>query len=59
MAKAPQNPEEIFSEFTNDYQKIYGTDLLSIVLYGSGARGDYIPGRSDLNFLIVLTEEGI
>jgi predicted nucleotidyltransferase len=59
MAKAPQKPEEIFPEFTNDYQKIYGTDLLSIVLYGSGARGDYIPGRSDLNFLIVLTEEGI
>jgi predicted nucleotidyltransferase len=59
MAKAPQKPEEIFSEFTNDYQEIYGTDLLSIVLYGSGARGDYIPGRSDLNFLIVLTEEGI
>lgn len=59
MAKAPQKPEEIFSEFTHDYQEIYGTDLLSIVLYGSGARGDYIPGRSDLNFLIVLTEEGI
>ena len=59
MAKAPQNPEEMFSEFTNDYQEVYGTDLLSIILYGSGARGDYIPGRSDLNFLIVLTEDGI
>jgi predicted nucleotidyltransferase len=59
MAKAPQKPEEIFPEFTNDYQEIYGTDLLSIVLYGSGARGDYIPGRSDLNFLVILTEEGI
>ena len=59
MAKAPQKPEEIFPEFTQDYQAIYGTDLLSIILYGSGARGDYIPGRSDLNFLIVLTEDGI
>jgi predicted nucleotidyltransferase len=59
MAKAPQKPEEIFPEFSNDYQEVYGTDLLSIVLYGSGARGDYIPGRSDLNFLIVLTEDGI
>ncbi len=59
MAKAPQKPEEIFPEFTNDYQEIYGTDLLSIILYGSGARGDYMPGRSDLNFLIVLTEDGI
>ncbi len=59
MAKAPKRPEYIFPEFTEDYQKIYGDDLLSIVLYGSGARGDYIPGRSDLNFLLVLTEEGI
>ncbi|OGP53740.1 MAG: hypothetical protein A2Y65_01485 [Deltaproteobacteria bacterium RBG_13_52_11] len=57
--RAPQSPEEIIPEFTNDYQQIYGEALISIVLYGSGARGDYIPKRSDLNFLIVLTEEGI
>lgn len=59
MGKAPKRPEDIFSEFTKDYQDTYGDDLLSIILYGSGASGDYIPGRSDLNFLIVLTEEGI
>jgi len=59
LSKVPQNPEAICSEFTNDYQRIYGADLISICLYGSGARGEYIPKRSDLNFLIVLTEEGI
>jgi predicted nucleotidyltransferase len=59
LAKVPQNPEEVIPEFSNDYHKIYGEDLISIILYGSGARGDYIPGRSDLNFLICLTEEGI
>ncbi|MBW2038979.1 MAG: hypothetical protein JRI46_05185 [Deltaproteobacteria bacterium] len=59
MAKTPKRPEDIFPEFIKDYQETYGDDLLSIVLYGSGARGDYIPRRSDLNFLIVLTEEGI
>jgi len=59
MIKAPQSPEEVIPEFTSDYQQIFGQDLISIVLYGSGARGDYIPRRSDLNFLIVLTEEGI
>jgi len=57
--KAPQTPDEIIPELTDDYHKIYGDDLLSICLFGSGARGDYIPGRSDLNFLVVLTEEGI
>ncbi len=59
MIRAPKRPEDIFPEFTEDYQGIYGDDLISIVLYGSGARGDYIPGRSDLNFLLVLTDEGI
>lgn len=59
VSKVPQKPEAIFSEFTNDYQRIYGADLISISLYGSGARGEYIPRRSDLNFLIVLTNEGI
>jgi len=59
MAKAPKKPEEIFSEFTADFQKIFGAHLISISLYGSGAREDYVPGKSDLNFLIILSEEGI
>jgi hypothetical protein len=59
MAKVPKKPEEIFKEITEDYQKIFGVHLLSIVLYGSGAGGDYIPGKSDLNFLITLTDQGI
>jgi predicted nucleotidyltransferase len=57
--KAPETPEEIIPEFTDAYQRIFGEGLISIVLYGSGARGAYIRRRSDLNFLICLTEEGI
>jgi hypothetical protein len=59
MAKIPKKPEEIFSEITCDYRKIFGEDLISIILYGSGAGKDYVPGKSDLNFLITLTERGI
>lgn len=59
MAKAPSKPAEIFGSFDAEYRRIFGEDLLSIVLYGSGAGDDYLPGRSDLNFLITLTEEGI
>jgi predicted nucleotidyltransferase len=54
-----EKPEEIFSDITEDYRKIYGDDLISIVLYGSAAGADYQPGKSDLNFLIVLSEEAI
>jgi hypothetical protein len=59
MAKVPKKPEEIFTEITADYQQIFGVHLLSIVLYGSGAGEDYIPGKSDLNFLIILTDQGV
>lgn len=59
MAKIPKNPEEIFAEFTDDCRKIFGEELLSVILFGSGAGEDYVPGKSDLNFLIVLTDRGI
>jgi hypothetical protein len=59
MARMPRKPEEIFSEITGDYRKLFGEELLSIILYGSGAGEDYIPGKSDLNFLITLTDRGI
>lgn len=59
MAKVPKKPEEIFTEITENYQQIFGVHLLSIILYGSGAGEDYIPGKSDLNFLITLTDQGV
>jgi hypothetical protein len=59
MAKVPQDPKEIFPEIIDDYKGLFGHDLISIILYGSGAGRDYRPGRSDINFMIVLSEEGI
>ena len=59
MARIPKKPEEIFPEITGDSRKIFGEELISIILYGSGAGEDYIPGKSDLNFLITLTDRGI
>jgi predicted nucleotidyltransferase len=59
MSKIPKNPNEIFDQFVNDYKGIYGDDLVSIILYGSAAGKEYIPGKSDINFMIVLTANGI
>jgi hypothetical protein len=59
MARIPKKPEEIFSEITGDYRRIFGDDLISIILHGSAVGEDYIPGKSDLNFLITLTDRGI
>jgi len=52
-------PKEIFPDISGEYGKLYGDDLISIILYGSAAGGDYRPGKSDLNFLIVLSDEAI
>jgi hypothetical protein len=59
MAKSPKRPEEIFAELTGDYRQVFGADLISLILYGSGAGKDYVPGKSDLNFLVTLTDPGI
>jgi len=59
MPKVPKNPTDIFAAFTADYKQIFGNNLVSIALYGSGAKGEYRYKKSDINFLIVLTETGI
>jgi len=59
MAKTVADPKEIFLEITEDYRALFGDDLSGIILYGSAVGNDYLPGISDINFLIILTEEGI
>ncbi len=59
MARAPKDPAEIFADFTKDLQGIFGSELISIILYGSGATGEYVPGKSDLNFMVILKDDSI
>lgn len=59
MAKIPKDPKEIFQEIIDDYKALFGDDLISILLYGSATGRDYRPGKSDINFMIVLSDEGI
>ena len=56
MAKIPKIPDEIFTEFCGDMRTAFGKDLVSIILFGSGARGEYIPKKSDINFLVVVKD---
>ncbi len=55
MAKAPKTPQEVFPEIVGDLKGIYGETLQSVILYGSGARGEYVAGKSDINFLVVVS----
>lgn len=40
--------------FAAELAETYGDHLVSVVLYGSAARGEYREGRSDLNVLVLL-----
>lgn len=59
MARGAKRPEDVFPELTRDLQDAFGGNLVAVILHGSGARRDYVPGKSDLNFLVVLTEAGM
>jgi hypothetical protein len=43
-------------ELVAQLQKVYGSQLRSVVLYGSAAAGEHIPKRSDYNVLVVVDE---
>lgn len=55
MAKI-NNPVELARKISGEYLAVYGTDLVSVVLYGSAAGGDFNPARSDINTLVVLSQ---
>jgi hypothetical protein len=59
MSKTVNDPKEIFPEIVGDYQSLYAGELISVILYGSAAGKDFLPGKSDLNFMIVLSEKGM
>lgn len=42
--------------FLEEIKKACGADLLSFVIYGSAAAGDAVPGRSDINVMLILRE---
>ncbi len=54
MRKLDEQTEKNIQKFTHEIQTLYGDDLVSLILYGSAAGPDFVPGRSNLNFLVVL-----
>ncbi len=54
--KPPEKPSDIFDELISDLTNALGTDLESVVLFGSAAAGRYVRGRSDMNLLVMVAE---
>ncbi len=47
--------EQALTQFVQDVQSLYGGDLIAVSLYGSAATGEHVPGRSDINVVVVLS----
>jgi len=48
--------EKLISEFIEKIRAAAGANLVSVILYGSGAEGEFHPEYSDLNLLCVLQD---
>ena len=59
MKSMPEQLKKIIKDFTEDINKFFGNEMKAIILYGSAATEEYIPGKSDVNFLVCLSESGI
>jgi len=56
MARENPIPEKQISEFVGKLQQMAGTNLESIILYGSAASGEYETEYSNINLLVVLKD---
>jgi predicted nucleotidyltransferase len=48
--------EKTLQQFTQELHQLLGDELIAVVLYGSAAGENFIPGTSDLNVAIVVAE---
>lgn len=47
-----------FADFIDDLKTTHGRNLVSVILFGSAAAGDYVPQQSDVNVLVALKKIG-
>ena len=59
MATETSVPEKQISEFVSRLQQAAGTNLESIILYGSAVSSNYDPGYSNINLLCVLRDTAL
>jgi len=52
--KLAQKFKDTLDDFINNLKDIYGEGLISVILYGSAASGEFVERRSNLNLLVIL-----
>ncbi len=50
----PPETQELLTKYVKETRTLLGSTLEGILLYGSAVRGEFLPGRSNLNLLLLL-----
>jgi predicted nucleotidyltransferase len=57
MPEIPETVRETLRPYLAQVQKLFGDALEAVILYGSAAGGEYLPGKSNINLLIILARQ--
>ncbi len=50
----PDEYQQHLRSYVKDVQRVFGDSLDGVLLYGSAVRGEFLPGRSNLNIVLVV-----
>jgi hypothetical protein len=50
----PEQTQKLLQSYSKDVKAAFGEQLEGLLLYGSAVRGEFLPGRSNLNLLLVV-----
>lgn len=56
LPNLPLDVRQLLRRFVTEVRVLFGASLEGVVLYGSAARGDFLPGRSNVNLLVLLNK---
>src|SRR5262245_48023150 len=52
----PEETQNLLQAYTKDAKGAFSDHLEGLLIYGSAVRGEFLPGRSNLNLLLVVTD---
>ncbi len=55
----PPEIRETLGKYVKDVSATFGANLQAVVLFGSAARGEFLPGRSNLNLLLQVEKQDL
>jgi predicted nucleotidyltransferase len=51
----PDETQQLLQSYVKDVVQVFGKHLEAVLLYGSAVRGEFLPGRSNLNVLLFMS----